>query len=322
MRTIRCTALMLGLAGVMNASILGSAYPQALDSVKVAIGGRGTGESGVSEAGQLAGIFKKHGLDLQIFYTAGSGETQQAVISSSADIGAASGLLGAIGAFAKGAPIRVIGASFTGDSNLFWYVRADSAIREPKDAAGKTVAYSTSGSSADNVVRQMQKYLGVTFQATATGTAAATFTQVMSGQIDVGWSGAPFGVEALEQGKIRTIWRASDVPALAGQTSRVLIANAGFLQSKPDVVARYMAAYRETIEWMYSTPEGVQAYADWASVPNAVAKRTMDEFVTKAGIQPDKISDLSGAMESAIGFKYISAPLTPAQLKEFVQIPH
>ncbi|MDB5597493.1 MAG: NitT/TauT family transport system substrate-binding protein [Hyphomicrobiales bacterium] len=320
MKQLFRASIMLALAGTFSMSVA-SASAQPLDKLKVAIGGKGLGESGVSEAGQLAGIFRKHGIDLDIFYTAGSGETQQTVISGSADIGVATGLLGAVGAYAKGAPIRVIGASFTGDANLFWYVRADAPIREPKDAAGKTVSYSTNGSSAHNVVLQMQKYLGVSFKPTATGTGPATFTQVMSGQIDVGWSGAPFGVEALEQGKIRTLWRASDVPVLAGQTSRVIIAHSDLLRSKPDVVKRYMDAYRETIDWMYSTQEGVKAYADWASVPVPVAKRTMDEFVTKAGINPDKVSDLAGIMASAVDFKYVSAPLNADQIAQFIQIP-
>ena len=309
------------LGAVLALMVCNAASAQQLETLKLAIGGKGLGESAVSEAGQKAGIFKKHGLNLDIFYTAGSGETQQTVIAGSADIGVATGLLGVVGAYAKGAPIRIIGSSFTGDSNLFWYVRADSPIKEPKDAAGKTVAYSTNGSSAHNVVLQMQKYLGVQFKPTATGSGPATFTQVMSGQIDVGWSGAPFGVEALEDGKIRTLWRASDVPALAGQTSRVIIANAAFLKTHQDAVQRYMDAYRETIEWMYTTPEGAKAYADWANVPVAVAKRTMADFVTRKGVDPDKVSDLDGVMKSAVDFRYIPAPLSKTQVDELVQIP-
>jgi len=36
------------------------------------------------------------------------------VISNSAQVGIASGFLGAIGVFAKGAPVRIIGGSYTG----------------------------------------------------------------------------------------------------------------------------------------------------------------------------------------------------------------
>ena len=81
------------------------------------------------------------------FYTDGGGETQQAVISNSVQVGIASGFLGAIGVFAKGAPVRIIGGSYTGGAQVFWYVPADSPIRAPQDLAGKTVAYSNNGSS-------------------------------------------------------------------------------------------------------------------------------------------------------------------------------
>ena len=88
---------------------------------KIAVGGRGIGETFVTEVGYKAGLFKKHNLVLDIFYTDGGGETQQAVISNSAQIGIASGFLGAIGVFAKGAPVRIIGGSYTGGAQVFWY---------------------------------------------------------------------------------------------------------------------------------------------------------------------------------------------------------
>jgi NitT/TauT family transport system substrate-binding protein len=314
MRGVATVAVVL--AGL---SIAGEAL--ALDKLRVAVGGRGLGESQVSEVGKLKGIFAKHGIDLEITYTAGSGETQQAVIAGSTDIGVATGLLGAVGAFAKGAPLRVIGASFTGDSNLFWYVRADSSIKTPHDAQGKSVAFSTNGSSAHNVVLQMQKHLGVAFKPTATGTGPATLTQVMTGQVDVGWSGAPFGVAQIEKGEIRVLWRASDVPALAKQTSRVIIANHAFLTSKRDLAQRYMDAYRETLDFVYAGAEGAEAYAKWAEVPVPIAKRTLGEFVTKSASNPDRVSDLGGVVAAAVEFKYIPAPLTPEQMRELVQIP-
>ena len=75
---------------------------RAADELKVAVGGRGIGETFVTEVGDKAGLFKRHNLALDIFYTDGGGETQQAVISNSAQVGIASGFLGAIGVFAKG----------------------------------------------------------------------------------------------------------------------------------------------------------------------------------------------------------------------------
>ena len=55
----------------------------AQDKLRIAGGLAGTWENSFSELGQNAGFFKKHGLVLEIFYTQGAGETQQAVISGS-----------------------------------------------------------------------------------------------------------------------------------------------------------------------------------------------------------------------------------------------
>src|SRR3546814_10089911 len=59
-------------------------------------------------------FFKKHGLELDILYTQGGGETQQAVISGSVDVGVAAGTLSVLGAFSQGEPVRILGAQATG----------------------------------------------------------------------------------------------------------------------------------------------------------------------------------------------------------------
>jgi NitT/TauT family transport system substrate-binding protein len=291
------------------------------DTLKVAVGARGVGETFVAELGQNAGIFKKHGLVLKILYTQGGGETQQVVISDSAQIGVATGFLGALSAFAKGAPVRIIGSTFTGGSQLFWYVPAGSPIRSLQDTAGRTVAYSTNGSSTHTAVLALQKSSGVKFKPTATGAAPATLTQVMSGQIDVGWAGAPFGVDLVDAGKTRVIAKASDDPALDRQTIRLIIANATELKQRPEVFMRFMRAYREALDWVYATPEGLKAYAAWASISEGTARRALQEFLPKAAVDPDRISGIDDVMADAVTFKYIAAPLSKAQLDELIQIP-
>jgi len=308
--------------GMAVAAILSVAPgAQAQDRLKLAQGGRGVGEAFVPELGQNAGIFKKHGIVLDIFYTQGGGETIQIVISGAAHIGGQIGFLGAIGAFVKGAPIRIIGSNFTGGKQLFWYVRADSPIKSLKDAAGKTVSYSTNGSSTHISVLALKKFTGVDFVPTQTGSAQASYTQVMSGQIDVGWAGAPFGVEAVEQGKTRVIAKASDDPVLDRQTIRLMIANSNEMAQRPDVFVRFMRAYREALAWVYSTPEGLRAYAQWASLSEATAQRALAEFLPKEAVDPDRISGVDDVMADAVTFKYIPAPLTKQQLDQLIQIP-
>ena len=117
------------LACAVAALMVLTATASAHDKVKLAIGQRGNWDTSVSEIGQLAGIFGKHGLELEIIYTNGAGETQQAVISGSVDMGIAAGVMGVLSAYSKGAPVRVIGAETTGANDLYWYVKADSPIK-------------------------------------------------------------------------------------------------------------------------------------------------------------------------------------------------
>src|SRR6266516_1417116 len=114
------------------------------DALKVSVGARGAFDNQVSEVGQQQGFFQKHNLVLDVLYTQGGGETLQTVIAGAVDVGISIGTLGTLGAFAKGAPIRVIGGSMIG-AYEFWYVPAASPIRSLKGAAGKSVAYSTTG---------------------------------------------------------------------------------------------------------------------------------------------------------------------------------
>ena len=131
------------------------------DVLKLAIGQRGNWENAAPELGQKAGFFSKHGLKLEILYTQGAGETMQAVISGSVDLGIGVGTAGVLGAFAKGAPVRAVANSMTGADDLFWYVPAASPIKNIKDAAGKTIAYSTTGSSTNLAVLAFIREFGV-----------------------------------------------------------------------------------------------------------------------------------------------------------------
>jgi NitT/TauT family transport system substrate-binding protein len=288
------------------------------ESFKLSIGQRGNWENSVCELGQNAGFFKKQGITLELLYTEGGGQTQQAVIAGSADIGIGVGTYGVMGAFAKGAPLRIIGSSMTGAHDLYWYAKTDSDIKDIKGAAGKTVAYSTNGSSTNLVVLGLQKTFGVRFSPTATGSPASTFTQVMSGQIDVGWASPPFAVKDVDAGRIRIVARGSDVPEFADQSVRVMIANAGTFDRRAEAYGRFMKAYREALDWLYADPAALDAYSAWSGSDPALAKRVRDEFYPKQNLQPDKVNGLEKLMVDAVTYKYLPAPLQAEQVKTLV----
>jgi NitT/TauT family transport system substrate-binding protein len=309
---------LLSAAGILFAASLPAS---AEDTLRLAIGQRGNWDTSVAELGQRSGIFKRHGLALDLLYTQGGGETQQAVIAGSVDVGVAAGVMGVLSAYSKGAPVRILGAEATGGADLFWYVRANSPIASLKEADGKSIAYSTNGSSTHGIVTAFVKQYELKAKPIATGGPPGTLTQVMSGQIDIGWSAPPFGLDQLDKKQIRIIATGNDADVFRGQTVRLLITNASTLQARRTQIERFIAAYRETIDWMYAGDAALRSYADWLGISSDKARRTRDEFFPKQALDPDRIVGLDVIINDAVALKYAPAVLGERQLTELIQIP-
>jgi len=232
------------------------------------------------------------------------------------------GVAGVMRAFSRGAPVRLLLPAFTGTGDLYWYVRADSPIKKITDAGAQhTIAYSTSGSSSNNIVVAFGQELGVKAKPTATGGPPGTFTQVMTGQIDIGWSAPPFGLKDIKEGKIRIVARGSDIPSLKGQTVRAIIVNANALKEKRDAILRFAKAYREAVDWMYADPKALAMYSEKVKQPVDVLRESLKEFHPKSAMQTEAMADLNGAVADAVKLKFLEAPLSKEQLAEFLQIP-
>jgi NitT/TauT family transport system substrate-binding protein len=290
------------------------------DMLKVAIPQKGAWDAGLAELGQRGGIFKKHGLNLDILYTAAGPESIQALIGGSIDIAAASGISAAVGTFAKGAPIRILSSEMTGAPDLYWYVPAESPIKTIQDLNGKTISFSAVGSSSNAALLALIAQYHLTAKPQPTGNIAATITQTMTGQVDVGFGAAPFGLDLVESGKTRIIATGNDVVALRTRAVRVNLTGAQTLQNKHDVLVRFMQAYRETIDWMYSSPDALKIYGEYSGLPDSIVQRVI-KLVPKEALQTDQVKDLDGVMADAVTQKFLPAPLNADQIKELVQIP-
>ena len=304
------------------AALLASPPPACADDLlKLTIGQRGNWDTAIAQLGTKAGIFKKHGIELEMIYTSGSGETLQPVIAGSVDAGLAVGTLGAIAAYAKGAPVRIIGAQATGAAD-YWYAKTSSPVKKLADLTDKnTIAFSTNGSSTQSVVRAFIDEFKLKAKPMATGNPAATLTAVMTGQVDVGWASPPFGLKEIEEGKTRVVARATDAALVRGQTIRVIVANTDTLARRRDAIGRFMRGYRETIDYMYGdNPQVMKDYAEFVGVTEAMAKRVRDDFFPKSLLDPGEIHGLDSLMAEAVTLKFIATPLTKEQIAEVIQI--
>lgn len=306
---------------IFSASLCCSIVAQAQEHLTLAAGQRGNWDTSVAEIGNRAGIFAEHGLELEIIYTQGGGETMQTVISGAVDIGIGPSVMGVLSAYARGAPVRVLGAQMTGSQDLYWYVRSDSPLHSLEDIDGQTIAYSTTGASTHVLVKAFIDQYGLDARPVPTGSPPATLTQVMAGLVDVGWAAPPFGLEQLEKNDIRIIGRGSDAIRFAGKTMRLLIVNARTLAAERGKFEKFMSAYRESLDRMYSDPALITLFAEYADVTEAMARRTRDEFFPKASLDPDQVLGLEASMPAAIELGYLNRPLDPDQLEEWIQIP-
>jgi NitT/TauT family transport system substrate-binding protein len=102
-----------------------------------------------------AGIFKKHGLDVDLVQLAGAVQTSALV---SGEIDYLTGITGPLVGAARGLPFK--GIMVTHDRTLFWLI-ANPEIRRAEDLIGKSVAVDRLATLQDIVARDLIKRKGV-----------------------------------------------------------------------------------------------------------------------------------------------------------------
>jgi ABC-type nitrate/sulfonate/bicarbonate transport system substrate-binding protein len=306
--------------GALALLAVGGQQAVSQETLKVAVPQRGAWDAGLAELGQRGGIFKKHGLNLEILYTQAGPESIQALIGGSIDIATASGVSAAVGTFAKGAPIRVIGSEIVGSPDLYWYVPSNSPVRKVEDFNGRTVAYSLTGSSSHAGLLALIAQYKLTAKPTSTGSITATLTQAMTGQVDVGFSAVPFFLDRVEDGQIRIIASGGDVASLRSRTGRVNLTNVATLQNRKDALNRFHLAYKETVDWMYSDPAALKHFSDYSGLPEKVVVKVR-QLIPKESMAPEQIVGVDQIIAEAVSMKFLAAPLTADQIKELIQIP-
>ena len=101
---------------------------------------------------------------------------------------------------------------------------------------------------------------------------------------------------------------------------RVVVVNADTLKARPEAMARFMRAYRETLDWMYASPEAIALYAKKVGKSEALVRLTIEQFYPKEAISPDRVQDIDKVMADAVALKFLQTPLTKEQLAEFFQL--
>ncbi len=264
------------------------------------------------------GIFKKNGLDVSLIHGSGGAASLQAVLTGSQDVVFGNGVLGVLAAYAKGAPVRILGNNIRGVPDLYWYVKSDSPIKSFKDLdGGKVMAYSRPGSTTDLAARFIADALGIKPKFVSVGGPSGSRTQLMSGQVESGWSVYPLNKNLIREGKIRVIGTGKEAKGLVGVTIRVIAANSNWLDKNRDVAKRMMKAFEESIKTTYNSEKRLKAYAKrWKLNYEDVKTAPQDTPYDVVTLLP--VAGLDKINEIALKNKKIKKLLTAAQLKELV----
>ena len=312
------------LAGVGTIGLV-SALPRrafAADKIKVAIGQKGVWDSMITVFGIEQGTFKAENIDVDVTWTRGGSETLQTVITKSCDFAMTNGITGVMAAFTKGAPIRIVGAEARGTNDLFWYVKNDSPIKSMADANGKTMGFSRPGSSSNLTAQEIADGANVKVKLVPTGGMSETLTQVMSGQVDIGWSAPPKNLDRVEKGELRIVATGADAPGLSKQTVRVNVVSAALLKDNRKLVERFMRGYVKALDWMYANQDkAIARYATENKVDPKIARLAVEKFYgDKSAFAVSPILGIDRSMKEAVDSKHLAKPLTQAQLKELIDI--
>ena len=299
--------------------LIGSAPAWSQEAIKVAVPQRGSWDAGLPELGRRGGIFKKHGLDLEILYTQAGPESIQALIAGSVDIATASGVQAAFGTFGKGAPIRIISSEIIGSPDLFWYVPGKSPVKTIQDFNGRTVAYSLTGSSSHAGLLALIAQYKLTAKPTSTGSIPATLTQTMSGQVDVGFGGIPFFLDQVEDGKIRIIGTGNDVACPQEPHRPREHHQCSNTAEPPQRAGAFPCRLQGNPGLDVFGSAALKIFSEFAGLPERVVAKVRT-LVPKDTLVPDRIVGVDQIIAEAVSMKFLAAPLTPEQVKELIQI--
>ena len=231
------------------------------------------------DVGVQAGIFAKHGLDVEISAAAGDAKLQQALTADSVDIGIGSGP--GMAFMAKGVPAKAVAAMAGVPKNMAVMVGYDSPIKTVDDLKGKKLGCTTAGSLTHwigdriNLVKGWGSS-GITM--VPIGGMPPARAAIKTKQID-GYIGALESGYALEEAKE---WRVitSATPFVSDFITHVFFARDELIAKRPELVSAFLRGWMDTIAFMKANKDKtVEITSKVVNISPAATARAYDEQI-------------------------------------------
>ena len=248
------------------------------------------------DIGIEAGIFAKHGLDVEASASAGDAKLQQLLTSGSVDIGIGSGP--GMAFIVKGVPAKAVAEMYGVPRNMAVMVGYDSPIKAVADLKGKKLGCTTVGSLTEWIgtrINQKENWGSNGVTMVAIGGMPPARAAIKTNQID-GYIGALETGYSLEEAKEWRVITAA-TPFVDHFITHVIFATNDVINNKPDQVRAFLQGWFETIAYMKThKAESVAISAKVINVSEAVASRVYDEqmsaFSTDGTFDPEGVAVL------------------------------
>ena len=231
------------------------------------------------DVGVQEGIFKKHGLDIEISAFAGDAKMQQAFAAGSIDLGIGSGP--GLAFIAKGSPILGVAEEAGPPLGITLCVLATGPIHSIADLKGKLASISSIGSQTDWMVRELSRRQGwgpEGIKRVALGAVPAQLSALRTHQIDM----VPFDIttayQLKETGEVRILLKFGDV--VKEYVNHVIYASTDLIAKRPDDVKKFLAAWFETVAFFKkSKADVVRISSGVLNIPEPVVSKVYDETI-------------------------------------------
>jgi NitT/TauT family transport system substrate-binding protein len=269
MRALKLAVALLGLGLIAaQAEILrvGKAGREAFSFVPVDIGVR-------------TGIFKQHGLDIEIANFGGDARLQQAMAADSIDISLGSGP--GLAFIVKGSPVKGI-AAMAGPPLLFALVaRNDGSVTSVDDLKGRPVAVSTVGSVTSWIVSEVSRQKGWGYDGMTQvpiGENSTRIAAVKSKNVDACIVDLASALNFVQRGDGKILLRFGDL--VKDFHIHVIFATDKAIAARPDALRAFLDGWFETIALMRKDKaKSVEIAADVMGTDITTASAIYDELM-------------------------------------------
>ena len=223
--------------------------PSSAETLRIGKAGRDAFSFAPADIGAQLGLFKKHGIDVEISSFGGDARVQQAMAADGIDIGLGSGP--GLAFIVKGSPAKGIAAMADPPLTFALVVRSDGEIKTLDDLKGRKVGVSTVGSVTGWLVGETSRRKGWGYDGmplTPVGDDATRIAALRTKSIDGALVNLSVALNYEQRGEGRILLRFGDM--LKDFHVHVIFATDKAIAGRPQALRAFLAGWFDTIAFM------------------------------------------------------------------------